>query len=175
MSRSLFGLNPFKSAMGAIQFVIAVGVGLIILVMAVKLGDAKTTIERMQQEASAAEAARLVALWKQQERHDAAKLAADEAVKRYTDELKTIRATVVRPSDGLRGAAKAYAAGGGASTADADCSGVQHRATTLGRLLEEADELLGEGEGLAIESTAAAEQHAAEVRLLMSRVRSDRQ
>lgn len=165
-------MTDFKRAIG---FVTSLCVGLIFLVLAVKLGEAHRLIERMQEQAAAAEASRLVALWKQQERHDAAQLAADAAVKRYQDELTTLRAAAVRPSDGLRGAAKTYASGGGDEAARAECAGVQHRAATLGDLLDEADGLLGEGEGLAIESTAAAEQHAAEVRVLKSRVLADRQ
>lgn len=134
--------------------------------------DQKTQYARVVAELEATHRQHAVALARAQDRYTERDRLAQEALDAYRKELASPRP--VPSGERLRDAI-ASAGDRDREAASADCSRIEDRAATYRDLLGEADQLLGEGESLAAEFSAAAEQHASEVRLLKGRVEGDRQ
>lgn len=134
--------------------------------------DRENAYLQVKADLEAAHKAHAIALVRAQDRYIEREQLAQEALDEYRKEV-----AVPRPVPGgerLRDAIRA-AGDRDREVASAECRGVEDRAATYRQLLDEADQLLGEGESLAAEFSAAAEQHASEVRLLKRRAEADRE
>ena len=133
--------------------------------------DAERSVDRLRVELEQVHRQHAVALAQAQSRYTERETLAQEALDEYRKE-----AAVPRPVPSGERLRDAIAAAGDRDreAASAECAGAADRAALYRGLLGEADQLLGEGESLAAEFSAAAEQHASEVRLLKSRAEADR-
>jgi len=133
--------------------------------------DAERSADRLRVELEQVHRQHAVALAQAQSRYTERETVAQEALDEYRKEVVVPRP--VPSGERLRGAIAA-AGDRDREAAAAECAGAADRAALYRDLLDEADQLLGEGENLAAELAGAAEQHASEVRLLKRRAVSDR-